>query len=201
VQLIDTDGRGVNRIDETGVWVGEAHYALDCLIFASGFEVGTPASRRSGFETAGRDGLTLGDYWADGMQSLHGIHVHGFPNLFVVGPSQGANLISNITQNLTEAGTTIAATIRHALEVGAAQVEASADAEQRWVQLLEGNPRGFLGNPDCTPGYYNNEGQPIGRRERLNASGYPGGPIAYWQYIDEWRTSGAFAGLEFRPAV
>jgi hypothetical protein len=55
----------------------------------------------------------------------------------------------------------------------------------------------FLGNPDCTPGYYNNEGKPIGRRERLNGSGYPEGPAAYLHYIDAWRNSGDFAGLEF----
>jgi len=196
--LVDTDGKGVERIDETGVWVGGVHYELDCLIFASGFEVGTETARRSGFETTGRDGLTLTERWAEGMQSLHGIHVHGFPNLFIVGPSQGANLISNITQNLTEAGETIATIIAHGLATGAEQIEVDPAAEQDWVRLLEGNPRAFIGSPDCTPGYYNNEGRPIGRRERLNGSGYPDGAVAYFQYIDQWRDSGEFAGLEFR---
>jgi hypothetical protein len=124
--------------------------------------------------------------------------VHGFPNLFIVGPSQGANLISNITQNLTEAGSTIAAIIGHALAVAADEIEPTAEAEQAWVQLLEGSTRSFLGNPDCTPGYYNNEGKPIGRRERLNGSGYPDGPVAYFDYIGAWRSTGEFAGLEFR---
>ena len=195
--LVDTDGQGVDRIDECGVWVGNVHYELDCIIFASGFEVGTATARRSGFETTGRGGLALGDYWAEGMLSLHGIHVRGFPNLFVVGPSQGANLISNITQNLTEAGTTIATIVRHALDTGANEVEVTASAERDWVALLEGSQRAFLGNPECTPGYYNNEGKPIGRRERLNASGYPEGPVAYWQYLDRWRNSGQFVGLDF----
>ncbi len=66
---------------------------------------------------------------------------------------------------------------------------------------FESSTRGFLGNPDCTPGYYNNEGGTIGRRERLNASGYPGGPVAYFGYIDRWRTSGDFEGLEFGGAT
>jgi len=66
------------------------------------------------------------------------------------------------------------------------------------VELLESGTQGFLGNPDCTPGYYNNEGKPIGRRERLNASGHPQGPVAYFHHIDGWRRSGAYAGLEFR---
>jgi hypothetical protein len=54
-----------------------------------------------------------------------------------------------------------------------------------------------MGNPDCTPGYYNNEGGPIGRKERLNGSGYPDGPVAYWQYLDRWRNTGEFTGLQF----
>jgi hypothetical protein len=63
------------------------------------------------------------------MQSLHGIHVHGFPNLFVVGPSQGANLISNFTHNLTEAGATIASVVSQALETGADEVEVTEEAD------------------------------------------------------------------------
>lgn len=196
--LVDTNGRGVERIDETGVWVDGIHYELDCLIFASGFEVGTPTSRRSGFETIGRDGLSLGERWADGMQSLHGIHVRSFPNLFIVSPSQGANLISNVTQNLTEAGETIAMIINHALEVGAKEIEVTEEAEQKWVHLMEGSVRRLRADPDCTPGYYNNEGRPVGRREMLNGSGYPEGAVAYFTYIDEWRNTGEFAGLEFR---
>jgi cyclohexanone monooxygenase len=196
--LIDTDGKGVDSIDETGVVVAGVHYELDCLIFASGFEVGTEYARRAGFDTVGRDGLKLSDYWADGMRSMHGIHVHGFPNLFIVGPSQGANLISNIPHNLTEAGQTIAAIVAHADELGADEVEVTAAAEEAWVESLQTGGLSIFGNPECTPGYYNNEGQPISRSALLNMAGYPGGPVAYFQYIDRWRTSGEFEGLEFR---
>ena len=196
--LVDTDGKGVERIDETGVWVAGVHYELDCLIFASGFEVGTEYKRRSGFETTGRGGLTLTDAWEEGMRSLHGMHVHGFPNAFIVGLGQGANLISNITHNYTEAGSTIAAIVSHALEVGADEVEVTPEAEEAWVELLASNPQSFLGNPECTPGYYNNEGKAFTRREQLHAGGYPQGPPAFFDFIERWRTSGDFDGLEFR---
>ena len=197
--LVDTDGKGVERIDATGVWVGGVHYDArlpDLRLRLRGRHRLRPALRL-------RDGRTRRasrsrTHWADGMQSLHGIHVHGFPNLFVIGLNQGANLISNITYNLVEAGTTIAAVVSHALAVGADQVEVTEEAEQAWVALLDGNSQSFLGNPDCTPGYYNNEGRPVGRRERLNASGDPAGPVAYFEFIDRWRSSGAFEGLEFR---
>ncbi len=200
--LIDTNGKGVERIDESGVWANGEHYELDCLIYASGFEVGTEYARRAGFETTGRRGEKLSEHWAGGMQSLHGIHVHGFPNLFVVGPTQGANLISNVPHNLLEAGQTIATVIAHALDVDAGNgdvtVEVTAQAEHAWVEQLEGGAVARLtSTPDCTPGYYNNEGQSTGRRGVLNSMGYPQGPVAYFQYIDAWRNSGDFEGLEF----
>jgi cation diffusion facilitator CzcD-associated flavoprotein CzcO len=198
VHLVDTGGLGVTRIDETGVWVGGEHHELDCLIFASGFEVGTEYARRSGYETTGRDGLTLSEKWADGMLSLHGVHVHGFPNLFVITPAQGANLISNITSNLVESGRTIACVVRHALDVGADEEEVTEAAEQDWIEMLEGNPRSFGGDPTCTPGYYNNEGGEITRKMRISTSGYPTGPVAFFDFIDGWRRSGTFDGLEFR---
>lgn len=133
------------------------------------------------------------------MHSLHGMNVHGFPNLFIVGPGQGANLISNITQNLTEAGSTVASIIGHVLALGAEQVEATAAAEHAWIDLLESNPRSFGGNPDCTPGYYNNEGRPMGRKERLGASGYPEGPVAYFSYIDTLAQHGPVRGTGVPP--
>jgi len=197
--LIDTDGKGVERIDATGVWANGEHFELDCLIYASGFEVGTEYARRAGFDAVGRNGEHLSQHWAGGMQSLHGIHVHGFPNMFIVGHTQGANLISNIPHNLTEAGQTIAMIVDHALAVGADEVEVTEAAEQAWVERLEAGAVARMTNsPDCTPGYYNNEGQPTGRRGTLNSMGYPEGPVAYFQYIDAWRNSGEFDGLDFR---
>ena len=198
VRLVDTDGRGVTRIDATGCWVGDTHVDLDVLVIASGFEVGTDIARRCGFETVGRDGRTLSEHWEDGMRSLHGMHVAGFPNLFVVGPSQQANLISNITHNQVEAARTIAVILAAARERGATLVEVPPEVEAAWIEPMDVPGRILGGDPDCTPGYYNNEGGPIGRRERLNGAGYPEGAPAYFAYIDRWRSSGTFEGLDIR---
>jgi cation diffusion facilitator CzcD-associated flavoprotein CzcO len=195
--LIDTDGKGVERITETGVVAAGREYEVDCIIYASGFEVGTEYKRRAGFDLTGRGGLKLSEAWAGGMRSKHGIHVHGFPNAFFVQPTQGANLISNVPHNLTEAGKTIATVVRRALDAGAAEVEVTKAAEDAWVALLLTGMGRMIGAPDCTPGYYNNEGQDPGPAAKFHV-GYPAGPSAYFKYIDEWRTSGAFEGLEFR---
>ena len=199
VHLVDTDGQGVERIDATGVWVDGVHYDLDCLIFASGFEVGTEQARRSGFETTGRNGLELTEYWAKGMKTMHGLHSNGFPNLFILGVSHGAALLSNVTHNFVEAGSTIAAIIAHAQATNAHQVEVTANAENEWMTVLGSGRTSFMADPDCTPGYYNNEGRPIGDSELLVTGGYPASPVAYFQFIEEWRDNGLFSGLEFRP--
>ncbi|HEU5386171.1 MAG TPA: NAD(P)/FAD-dependent oxidoreductase [Streptosporangiaceae bacterium] len=192
--LVDTDGRGVSLVTETGVVVAGRSYPLDCIIYASGFEVGTPYERRAGFEVTGRDGVTLSSRWASGMRTLHGIHVRSFPNLFFVQPTQGANLISNVPHNITDSARTIASVAEYAVGGGFATVEPSQAAEDAWVELLLSGPGSMIGGPDCTPGYYNNEGHDTGA---FLGRGYPYGPSAYFAYIDKWRTSGTFDGLEF----
>ena len=102
--LVDTDGQGVERITETGVVVAGVEYPVDCIVYASGFEVGTDPTSRAGYDPVGRGGRRLSEHWASGMRSLHGVHVHGFPNMFLVQPAQGANLISNVPHNLSDAG-------------------------------------------------------------------------------------------------
>jgi cyclohexanone monooxygenase len=195
--LVDTDGQGVDRITETGVVAGAKEYKVDCIVYASGFEVGTPYTRRAGYEVTGRDEVTLTDHWANGMRTLHGAHAHGFPNAFIVQPAQGANLVSNVPHNIVDTARTIAATVKHAVDNGFREIEASKVAEDAWIELLLSGPGSNLGGHDCTPGYYNNEGQDDGRRDGLGV-GYPDGPAAYFAYIDKWRRTGTFEGLEFR---
>jgi cyclohexanone monooxygenase len=197
ITLVDTDGRGVEQITPAGVVVAGVEYEVDCIIYASGFEVGTEFTRRAGYDLTGRDGVKLSQYWADGMRSLHGTYVRNFPNAFWVHPTQGANLISNVPHNLTEAGKTIAIVVKHALEHGFDEVEVSQAAQDEWVEMLLTGP-GRMRAPDCTPGYYNNEGHDPGPRA-LYQVGYPAGPMAYFSFLDQWRSSGQFEGLEFRP--
>ena len=175
--------------------VGGVEYEVDCIIYASGFEVGTPFERRAGYDTRGRDGVQLSDYWADGMRTLHGQHVNGFPNLFIVQAAQGANLISNYPHNLVEGGQTVAAIVKHARATGAAEVEVTEVAESAWMEQLGQSRPTLIGSTQCTPGYYNNEGKGW---EGSPGAGYPGGPLAFFAYIEQWRTDGAFDGLEFR---
>jgi hypothetical protein len=131
------------------------------------------------------------------MRSMHGVHVHGFPNVFHVQLWQGANVVANVPHNLTDSAKTAAAVVSHMLDNGLDMVEVTREAEDAWMELLRPNPvmTSFLA--DCTPGYYNNEGQFDGGQFPLGG-GYHKGATAYFRYIDEWRKSGEFAGLKFR---
>jgi cation diffusion facilitator CzcD-associated flavoprotein CzcO len=197
VSLVDTDGRGVDAITPAGVVVGEHEYELDCLIYATGFEVGTDYTRRAGYDVVGSRGRSLAEHWTDGMRSVHGMHVHGFPNMFVLGHAQGGFTV-NYPHLLEEASGHVCHVVRHVLDHGFATVEATSTAEEEWLVRLAESARDIRAfQEQCTPGYYNNEGQP-GAGGFLVGS-YGAGPMPFFQLLADWREAGTFAGLELRP--
>ncbi len=195
VTLVDTEGKGVDRITEAGVVANGEEYALDCLIFATGFEVGTAYTRRAGYDIAGRDGLQLSEKWAEGLRTLHGFQTRGFPNCFFMGVTQGG-FTANFPHMLNEQSLHIAYLIDQVREGNATCIEPSEEGENGWVdtikQLAVFN-RKFL--EDCTPGYYNNEGKP-GQGNSLIGSQYGAGPEAFFHLLRDWRAAGTLEGVE-----
>jgi len=197
VTLVDTKGKGVERVTPKGVVAAGVEYELDCLIYATGFEVGTAYARRAGYEIFGRGGVSLSDRWAQGVRTLHGMHSRGFPNCFIMGPQQ-AGFTVNYPHILNEQSQHIAYIIRHAIDHDLESVEVSEAAEAEWVDTiirLAVLAQEFL--EDCTPGYYNNEGKP-GERGGQNGF-YGGGSVEFFRLLQEWRAAGDLPGLELRP--
>ena len=195
VTLVDTDGGGVDRVTQAGVVVREREYELDCLIYATGFEVGTDYTHRCGYDVVGSGGVALSDYWRDGMRSVHGMHVHGFPNLFVLGHTQGGFTV-NYPHLLDEASRHMSHVVRYAVDTDV-EVEATSEGEDDWLRELAESARDFRAfQEQCTPGYYNNEGQPAAGG--FLGSSYGNGPMAFFQLLADWRNAGTFAGLEVR---
>jgi cyclohexanone monooxygenase len=195
VTLVDTRGKGVERITPRGVVANGVEHAVDCLIFATGFEVGTAYTRRAGYEIVGRGGSTLTEKWANGLRTLHGFQTRGFPNCFFMGVTQGA-FTANFPHMLNEQSLHIAYMVGHAIKNGFRSVEPSQQAEDEWVATIGRMAvfnRKFL--EDCTPGYYNNEGKP-GQGNSLLGSQYGGGPEAFFQILRDWRQQGGLEGLE-----
>ena len=197
VHLVDTDGRGVDEVTERGVVVDGTEYELDCLIFATGFEVGTSYTRRTGMDPVGLDGISLGEKWAGGVRTMHGIFSRGFPNLFVVSHIQGG-FTANYPHMLDEVSTHIAHVVREMAAQGATRVEVSEAAESAWVETITASARDTADfQASCTPGYYNNEGQPLGPAAAQNGA-YGKGNLAFFALLAEWRADGELAGLDLR---
>lgn len=199
VTLVDTNGAGIDRVTRTGIVANGVEYDLDCIVFATGFEVGTDYSRRAGYEVTGRLGETLTEKWADGMETLHGIFSHGFPNLFIISPGQ-AGFTVNFPHLIDEQAGHIAHVVQQAFSRDLATVEVTEEAEQAWVQAVVDKARislPFL--ESCTPGYYNNEGQP--EQRAAQNSTYGGGSIEYFQILADWRAENSLPGLALAAAA
>ncbi|MAS41497.1 MAG: monooxygenase [Porticoccaceae bacterium] len=196
VQLVDTQGRGVDRITEHGVVVAGIEYAVDCLIFATGFEVGTDYTRRAGYDLIGVGGQSLEDKWRQGMRTLYGIHTRGFPNCFIVGNGQ-ASFTANYPDGLDEGAKHIAHLVKHFEAHGITRVDAAEDAEQDWSAEVYGTEaRGPMGGASCTPGYYNLEGQHDPRARHNQPYGGMMGANLYFAKLEAFRQAGDLPGLE-----
>jgi cation diffusion facilitator CzcD-associated flavoprotein CzcO len=195
VTLVDTEGKGVDRITPRGVVVAGREYELDCLIFATGFEVGTDYCRRAGMQIFGRDGMSLTRWWAEGIATLHGMHAHGFPNCFLMTNAQ-AGFTANYPHLLAEQAKHLTYIIRRVLDDGLASVEATEEGVRDWVSRCvekAGTSMRFL--ESCTPGYYNNEGKLSERNVQNGFYGGGTGSPEFFAILESWRSEGQMKGL------
>ena len=194
VHLIDTQGRGVERITEKGVVANGEEFELDCIVFATGFEVGTEYTRRSGYDLVGRDGLRLSEKWQDGVRTFHGLFSRGFPNCFIISQSQSA-FTANFPHAMDEQAKHIAYILTQCVDRNVTTIEASQEAEDAWVEEIISLSRfNESFQASCTPGYYNNEGQP--NRMSIQNGSYGAGPNKFFRMWQAWRDEGSLQGLE-----
>ena len=196
VFLIDTDGKGVQSINEQGIMVDGQLYEVDCIIFATGFEVGTGYTRRAGYDPIGKSGLSLSEKWVNGIRTLHSFHVHGFPNMFVIGHAHGGYTTS-YTHSFDVKAKHLSYIIKECMKKDKNEVEVTEAAEQAWVdEIIRVYRDQEAFRASCTPGYYNNEGKPSPLAAQNSA--YGKGPIKYFEKLQAWRKEGNMLGLEFR---
>lgn len=203
VKLIDVSAtRGVERMTEKGFVAQDVECEIDCMIFASGFEVTSDLDRRWGIDVfEGRNGLSIYDHWADGYRTLHGIMTHGFPNQFFIGYYQGG-LFGTTTEQYGQQGYHIAYIIAEALARGATTVEPTSEAQDAWVRHIRETAVDISElQRECPPGYFNNEGE-----VRITSDGkkkyrwylgefYGPGWDAFQQLMQDWRDKGDLEGL------
>jgi len=194
VDLVDvSESKGVERITEKGVVANGREYEVDCIIFASGFEITTQFKRRTGIEINGRDRHSLYDHWSDGYKTLHGFSTRGFPNWFYIGINQNA-LSVNMTAMFDDQAKHISYIIAETQKRQGTTVEPTQEAQDEWVALIKSlqiNNQAFA--ESCTPGYYNNEGDASGG---LLGGTYTPGINQFNKLLEEWRREGTMKGLE-----
>jgi cyclohexanone monooxygenase len=195
VTLVDTGGKGVERITSTGVVVDGREYPVDVLVFATGFEFMTSYTREAGFAITGRNGLSLDEHWARGAHTLWGMQTRGFPNFFLMSLLQSGVSINYM--HICDAQTHyIATVIAHCLDNAIMAVQPSEAAENAWVDRiveLSKARKAFL--EACTPGYFNQEGETRPEFE-LNIP-FGGGPHEYLDIVAKARDGGFTEVLEF----
>ncbi|MDE0348418.1 MAG: monooxygenase, partial [Gammaproteobacteria bacterium] len=199
VHLIDVSERkGVDRVTEKGVVANGIEYEVDCIIYATGFEITSSPRRRINFDIIGRGGKSLFEHWEKGLQTLHGLSSHGFPNWFFIGVNQNG-LSVNMTAMFDDQARHVAYIIDEVLGRGRAVAEVTAEAEAEWVaeiRRLSYANRDFL--ESCTPGYYNNEGELDDLSKGLATQAYAPGINAFNALLAEWREEGDLEGFELR---
>jgi cation diffusion facilitator CzcD-associated flavoprotein CzcO len=199
VHLVDTDGKGVNEINESGVIVNGVEYPVDLLIFASGFEVTTGYTHRLGFDPKGRDGVSLSEAWAEGPATLHGVLSNGFPNMFMISTVQGAQA-TNFVHSITEAAQHVAFLIEQCVKGDIATIEPETAAQENWFETLFAQLWGIARyNATCTPGYLNSEGG--GDMRSARAIAWMTSVLGFAEYVENWRQQGDLAGLTLTPRV
>ncbi|MCC6706714.1 MAG: NAD(P)/FAD-dependent oxidoreductase [Gammaproteobacteria bacterium] len=195
VTLVDTEGKGVERVTEKGVVVNGVEYEVDCLIFATGFEVGTAYTRRSEFEVYGKTGESLSDYWKNGLRTFHGFHAHGFPNCYHMGLTQ-TGLAPNFTYMLDRQATHIAYLLKELKARGKQVLETSLKAEDEWQDIV--HKPNFMADylAKCTPGYYNAEGKVGDGKSRGFFEEQYEGAAQFYAMLERWRKDDRLDGLE-----
>ncbi len=195
VHLIDTsETQGLEQITEKGFIQNGVEYEVDCIIFASGFEVSSELEKRWGFDAVdGRSGVSLYDHWREGPKTLHGTMTHGFPNMFFIGYIQGG-LNGSVTEQFGRQGEHSAWIISETLRRGKQSVETTKEGMEAYCNHfaeIEIDTSAF--QAECTPSYFSNEGQKNAPWQLFRAYGH--GWDAWMKLISDWREAGSFDGM------
>ena len=121
----------ITRIMRDGIETSGGNYAVDSIVFATGYDAVTGALTR--IDIRGRNGISLAEKWREGPKTYLGLTVAGFPNMFTItgpgSPSILTNVVMAIEQHVDWVGDCLAYMARHA----AATIEAEPKAEEDWV--------------------------------------------------------------------
>ena len=131
VELVDVRANPIERITREGIVVAGREHAVDCIVFATGFDAMTGAMLS--IDIRGRQGRTLTDKWAAGPVTYLGLTTSGFPNLFMISGPGSPSVLTNMIVSIEQHVEWIADCMGHLRDEGLAAIEATPAAEDDWV--------------------------------------------------------------------
>ncbi|MEJ2885058.1 flavin-containing monooxygenase [Actinomycetospora aeridis] len=186
VHLVDLRKTPLAEITERGVRTSDAEYAVDDIVFATGFDAMTGSL--AAIDIRGREGLALADKWRDGPVSHLGLQVAGFPNLYTITGPGSPSVLSNMMVSIEQHVDFVADAVAHAHARGATVVESTEEAERGWTDHVREVGDATLypradswymgsnvpGKPRVFMAYIGGVGNYRGHCDQLAADGYPG---------------------------
>ncbi|KAJ9663476.1 hypothetical protein H2198_000741 [Neophaeococcomyces mojaviensis] len=208
VKLVDTEGKGIEKMTEDGFVVNGEEHKIDLLIWGTGYAlIPSPASNPL-TTVRGRGGKTMSEKWKNGVATLHGAVTRDFPNLFYPGPLQTGATGSMMFMHETMAEHTVhiisQAEKRHPGRK--VQIEPTTEAEEVWAGRVAAVSVNLAGMSGCTPGYLNAEGlldkiseAPL--EEQIKAakgSTWGRGILDFRAILEDWRLNTDLEGLDVK---
>jgi cation diffusion facilitator CzcD-associated flavoprotein CzcO len=189
--LVDLRKNPIQRITPGGVQTEHAHFDVDVIVYATGFDAMTGALNR--IDIRGRNGELLRDVWADGPRTMLGLQVAGFPNFFTVtgpgSPSVHTNMVMAVEQHVDW----IADCLSYLERNGKRAVEATSEAQDAWVEHVASLAHGTIrASQSCNSWYI---GANVPGKPRVYQA-YIGGQPLYRQKCDEVAAAG-YEGFAF----
>ncbi|WP_182346522.1 flavin-containing monooxygenase [Tomitella gaofuii] len=133
VELVDLRVTPIETFTPDGIRTSARDFGLDAVVLATGFDAMTGALSR--IDIRGRGGRRLRDAWAAGPRTYLGVSVAGFPNMFVLAGPGSPSVMSNVVVSIEQHVEWVRDLLAHLTDSGAGTVEATAEAQDRWVEL------------------------------------------------------------------
>jgi hypothetical protein len=215
VHLVDTDGRGIDSLTDTGIVANGTEYPIDVLVLSTGYRspvVGGDPGARMGIEIRGSGGRTMSNKWEEqGLSTLHGVFTNGFPNLFFLSAAQAAATANymHVLQVLSEHVSGVIVSAEEKEDGKKVLIQPSAAAEDAWGMQIAQNAVFFSAVAICTPSYLNLEGEAfamppaddhVAMMKKAKAAIWQGGLVEFTRKMEEWRADGC-EGVEVSVAA
>jgi cation diffusion facilitator CzcD-associated flavoprotein CzcO len=136
VTLVDVRSTPIVAITPTGIRTTTDEYALDAIVFATGFDAMT--GPLLGPDITGVGGITLRDKWAAGPRTYLGIATAGFPNFFIITGPGSPSVLVNMLVAIEQHVDWIVDCIEYLRARRIASIDATVQAEDAWVDHVNG---------------------------------------------------------------